>query len=330
MEEGTLRILGALPFFHAYAFTVVLGLAVRAAAEIVMLPKAEPELIRRALIRKPVTSLPAVPTIYAELIEAGEEIRTALAHVDFSLSGGAPLTAELRQKFETLAGRPVVREGYGLTEASPIVTATPPDAPWRQGSVGLPLPGTEIRITDGKNPDQPLPEGEVGEICVRGPQVMKGYWKQPEQTAEVLRDGWLFTGDLGYLDRDGYLYIVDRKKELILVGGFNVYPRVIEEALAEHPAVAEVAVIAIADPYYGERPKAFVACTPAVERPSEASLLEFLAERLGKHELPAEIELRDSLPQTRLGKLSKKELVAEERTRYQTRKGRRLPLSRAG
>jgi long-chain acyl-CoA synthetase len=225
------------------------------------------------------------------------------------MSGGAPLPIEVRSRFEQLTGCHLV-EGYGLSEASPVVTCNPLAAV-KTGSIGVPLPGTKVEIRLPHDPTKILPQGEKGEICVRGPQVMAGYWQKPGETDMVFIDGALRTGDIGYVDEEGYIFLVDRIKDVIISGGFNIYPRVIEEALYQHPAVAETVVIAVPDPYRGQAPKAFVRLRDG-QKATPEELREFLAGYVSRIELPKLIEIRDVLPKTMVGKLSKKELIAEE------------------
>ena len=311
---GEERMIGALPFFHAFALTgVVLG-AARLGAEIIIHPKFELEDIVRDIDRKKATILPGVPTMFAAINDHPDLEKYDLTSLRRCVSGGAPLPRVVKEKFEARAGC-VITEGYGLTETSPSVAVTPVHGTYKEGSVGLPLPGTTVTIVDLDDPHKELPLGEIGEICVSGPQVMTGYWHRPEATAQTIVDGRLRTGDIGYVDDDGYLFIVDRKKDLILVGGFNVFPRTVEEAIYRHPAVREVTVIGVPDDYLGERPKAFVVLKDPDRPLSKDALMTFLRERLGKHELPREIEFRDELPKTIVGKLSKKELAEEERAR---------------
>jgi long-chain acyl-CoA synthetase len=220
------------------------------------------------------------------------------------------LPVETRQHFIALTGCELM-EGYGLSETSPVVAFTPPGKPYKDGSVGMPVKGTVVEIRDPADPTRLLPQGERGEICVRGPQVMRGYWNRPIETAAVMIDGALRTGDVGYLDEDGYLFLVDRIKDVILCGGYNVYPRVLEEALYQHPAVKDAVVIGIPDQYRGQAPKAFVTLKDGMQA-TPAELRDFLKEYVSKIELPREVEIRETLPKTMIGKLSKKELVAEE------------------
>jgi long-chain acyl-CoA synthetase len=231
-------------------------------------------------------------------------------------SGGAPLPIELQQSFEALTGQNPA-EGYGLTETAPLGTLPLKDAPPHRGTVGLPAPRTLLEIVDLETGTKVLPVGNRGEICFTGPQVTKGYWKKPEATAEAFRGGRFHTGDIGVLDDDGFLTLVDRKKDMILSGGFNVFPRNIEEAIYEHPAVAEVTVIGIPDAYRGQSAKAFIALKAGQQPFGIDELKAFLADKLAKYEMPTEMEIRSSLPKTPVGKLSKKELVAEEMAKRQ-------------
>ncbi|WP_242095760.1 long-chain fatty acid--CoA ligase [Sphingomonas sp. CROZ-RG-20F-R02-07] len=307
------RVLGVLPLFHVFALTTVLTFAIRAGAEMLLLPRYDLKATLALIARRQPTYFPAVPTIYAAIAEAAETQPIDLSAIRACISGGAALPAEVRSAFEARTGARLV-EGYGLSEASPIITCNPIDGANRPGSAGLPFPGTTIEIRDRTYPQMLLPRGENGEICARGPQVMSGYWHQPAETEGAFVDGALRTGDVGHLDADGYLFIVDRIKDLILCGGYNVYPRVIEEALYEHPAVAEAVVIGVPDPYRGQSPKAFVTLHAAGTVTGEA-LRDFLRDKVSKIELPRSVEIRDSLPKTLIGKLSKKELVEEETAR---------------
>lgn len=307
---GEERILGVLPLFHVFALTTVLSFAIRVGAEMILLPRFELDQVLKTIARSKPTYFPAVPTIYNAIAGVAEARSVDLSAIKACISGGAPLPAEVRVAFETTTGGKLV-EGYGLSEASPIITCNPLTGENKGGSAGLPFPGTTIEIRDRDNPDRLMPPGEVGEICARGPQVMSGYWNKPTESEQVFIDGALRTGDVGYLDEDGYLFIVDRIKDVILCGGYNVYPRMIEEALYEHPAVAEAVVIGVPDAYRGQSPKAFVTLTPDHEV-SPTELRVFLQDKVSKIELPREVEIRKSLPKTLIGKLSKKELVEEE------------------
>jgi long-chain acyl-CoA synthetase len=308
--NGVDSILGVLPLFHVFALTAVMLVGVRSAAKLILLPRFDLEQVLTTLSKKRPTMFPAVPTIYSALCEAAVTRKLDLSSIEYCLSGGAPLPAEVRQRFMDLTGAWLV-EGYGLSETSPVVSLTPPDVPYRNGSVGKPVMGTVVEIRDPADPAHILPPNERGEICIRGPQVMRGYWNKPAETANVMIDGALRTGDIGYLDDDGYLFLVDRIKDLIIAGGYNIYPRVLEEALYQHPAVKDAVVIGVPDAYRGQAPKAFVTLKDGVSA-TPAELRDFLTGYVSKIELPREVEIRDELPKTMVGKLSKKELVAEE------------------
>lgn len=304
------RVLGVLPLFHVFALTNVLTFSTLVGAEMILLPRFELKQLLATLSRTRPSYFPAVPTIYNALANLGADQRPDLSSIKVCISGGAPLPIEVRHAFEANTGAKLV-EGYGLSEASPIITCNPFEGVNKEGSAGLPFPGTTIEIRDRDDPSRIVAAGEKGEICARGPQVMSGYWHKPAETAAAFADGALRTGDVGYLDEDGYLFIVDRIKDMILCGGYNVYPRVIEEALYEHPAVVEAVVIGVADAHRGQAPKAFVVLNePGVV--TGAELRDFLRDKISKIELPREVEIRDTLPKTLIGKLSKKELVAEE------------------
>jgi len=313
LERGTESVLVVLPLFHVYGMSMVMLVAVAIGMRMILHLRFDAERVLADIAAKRPTLFSGVPTMFAALLQHPRARDFDLSALRHCTCGGAPLPREILLGFERLTGLAIV-EGYGLTECSPILTLSPTDGSARPGTVGLPCPNTLIEIVDLETGTRVLPAGEAGEVCARGPQVMKGYWKRPEATAEAFAGGRFHTGDIGILDADGFLTLVDRKKDMILSGGFNVFPRVVEEAIYEHPAVAEVTVIGIPDPYRGEAAKAFIALKPGATLAFE-ELKRFLAERLGRHEMPAEMELRDRLPKTPVGKLSKKELVAEERAK---------------
>ena len=314
IRDGEERVLCVLPLFHIFAMTTAMNFAVRVGAEMILLPQFKLDQLLATIEHRRPTVFPAVPTIYGAINLAAEKRRLDLSSIRMCISGGAPLPQEVHARFEALTGCRLA-EGYGLTEAAPVVSANPLDgSPGRPGSTGRAMPQTTVEIRDPENIGQLIAQGEKGEICVRGPQVMAGYWQRPDDTEAVMVDGALRTGDIGYLDEDGCLFLVDRIKDLILCSGYNVYPRIIEEALYEHEAIAQAVVIGIPDAYRGESPKAFVTLKDDASVTPEA-LREFLVERLSKIEMPKEIEIRESLPKTMVGKLSKKELVAEEKLR---------------
>ncbi len=314
-QPGEERMLCVLPFFHVFAMTVAQNLSVALGAEMVLMPRFDLTMLLKAIKRKKVTLFPGVPTIYTAINNSPKTRSYDLTSIGMCLSGGAALPVEVKSQFESLTGCTLV-EGYGLTEASPVVTCNPLDEPPRAGSIGKPVAWTETQFRDLDDLSKQVPPGEKGELCVRGPQVMLGYWQQPEETARAIEDGFLHTGDVGYVDEDGYIHLVDRIKDLIICSGYNVYPRVIEEAIYENEAVEEVIVIAIPDSYRGQAPKAFVKLKQGAELGAD-DLKSFLKSHLSTIEMPREIEFRTELPKTLVGKLSKKELVQEEELKRQ-------------
>jgi long-chain acyl-CoA synthetase len=311
LGQGQERVMGVLPFFHVFAMTVVMNFGIAKAAEIVMMPRFTLDEGLALIAKVKPTIMPGVPTLF-NAIQNHPKIKTYdLTSLKFCLSGGAPLPLEVKQKFEATTGCKLV-EGYGLSEASPVVTCNPIEgAPPPPGSIGLPLPGTIVSLRNLGDPTLPVAPGERGELCIKGPQVMRGYWNKPEETANQFVGDYLRTGDVAIMDENGFFQIVDRIKDLIICSGYNVYPRRVEEAIYEHPAVEEVTVIGIPDPMRGEAPKAFIKLK-AGQTASVDDIRRHLAPKLSKIEMPAAIEFRDSLPKTMIGKLSKKELKAEE------------------
>lgn len=310
VEPGQERMLSVLPFFHVFAMTVCMNMSFHIGAEVIMLPRFELVPVLKVITKKKPTMLPGVPTMYTAINNFPQLSKYDLTSIKGCISGAAPMPLEVRQRFEALTGCKLV-EGYGLTESSPVACCNPLDGENKENSVGMPVPGTTVTITDREDPHKVLPQGEIGEICIEGPQVMTGYWNRPDATADTIIDGRLHTGDVGYMDEDGYTFIIDRMKDLILVGGFNVYPRNVEEGIYRHPAVEEVTVIGVPDEYQGQSVKAFVKLK-ADQSLNADELTAFLREQLGKHEIPRHIEFRSELPKTMVGKLSKKELVQEE------------------
>jgi long-chain acyl-CoA synthetase len=308
MQKGAERIMGVLPLFHVFAMTTVMNFGIAIGAELVLLPRPDMKLLMATIKRKRPTILPGVPTLFTGICNIADA-EADFSFIKFCISGGAPIAGEAAESFERLSGCAIL-EGYGLSETSPVVTSTPPGGV-RRGAAGVALPGTTIEIRDPEHPEILMPAGDKGEICIRGPQVMAGYYNRPDETAKVMVKGCLRTGDIGYLDPDGYLFIIDRIKDLILCGGYNVYPRVIEEAAYQHPAVQDAIAIGIPDPYRGQAPKLFVVLRSGHDVTGD-ELKAFLMEQLNKIEMPKAIEIRDALPKTMVGKLSKKELVAEE------------------
>ncbi len=308
-KHGEERFLAALPFFHVFAMTVVMLCALEYGAVIIMMPRFDLKDCLKIISKRKPTFFPAVPTIFTAIINSPDVKKYDLTSIKLCISGGAALPIEVKKQFEAITGCIVV-EGYGLSETSPVVSTNPTLGANKAGSIGLPMPGTivEIRSLDD---DRVLGVGEKGELCVRGPQVMKGYWNKPEETTNVFKNGVLHTGDIATMDDEGYVFIVDRIKDMINASGYKIYPRMVEEAIQLHPAVEEVTVIGVDHPYRGQAPKAFIKVKKDMAV-TEAELRAFLKDKLSSIERPEFYEFRDVLPKTLIGKLSKKELKQEE------------------
>jgi len=314
LKEGEERFLAVLPLFHIYALMANMLLCFRIGAKVVLHTRFDPEAVLKELEAKRITVFPGVPTMFAGLIAHPDAQTRDLTSLKFCSSGGAPLPQQLNDDFRRLTGCDLV-EGWGMTETSPTGTFTPVLGQRKAGSCGLPVPGLVARFVDVADPSKDVPLGEAGELVVKGPNLMAGYWRKPEATREAMTaDGFFRTGDVGRMDEDGFIYLIDRSKDMILCSGFNVYPRNIEEAVMQHPSVAEVIVIGVDDPYRGQSPKAFVALKPGAALDLD-TLKAFLADKLGRHEMVQTLEVRAQLPKTPVGKLSKKELYAEEKAR---------------
>ena len=311
-EPGTDKVICVLPLFHIYALTSVLLRGLRDGNEVLLRPRFDVDTTLRDIEVKRATAFPGVPTMWIALVNTPGIEQRDFSSLRFVGSGGAGIPVEVAEKFYQLTGHRM-GGGWGMTETSPAGTSLPRDGAHKPGSCGLPLPGVVMDVVALDDKRRTLPPGEAGEIRIKGPNVTRGYFNAPEETAAAFVDGWFLTGDIGYMDADGFFYIVDRKKDMIISGGFNVYPRAIEEAIYEHLAVAEVIVIGVPDSYRGEAAKAFIQLKPAAEPFTLEELREFLADKLGRHELPAQLEFRNALPKTAVGKLSKKELIAETR-----------------
>ncbi len=306
------RVIGVLPLFHIYMLTTVLLRCLKGGVEIMLRLRFDAAQTLDDIERGRATVFAGVPTMFIAMAAQPGIDKRDLSSLRLANCGGAPLPVEVAQRFEALTGRRV-GGGWGMTETSPAGTTILPEMEMRSGLIGLPLPGIEMDVADLHDPHRVLPQGETGEIRIRGPNVTAGYWNRPEETATAYADGCFMTGDIGYMDAAGNFYIVDRKKDMIISGGFNVYPRVIEDAIYEHAAVEECTVVGIPDAYRGQAAKAFVKLRDGTEPFTIEALREFLADKLGRHEMPAAVEFRDSLPRTAVGKLSRKELADEER-----------------
>ncbi|WP_397475884.1 long-chain fatty acid--CoA ligase [Pusillimonas sp.] len=304
------RVLAITPLFHSYSMGMGLYLAVYARSTLVILPRYRPDTVVETLAAQRITLMLGSPTIFTSLLGYEGFAQADLSALRLCASGSAALPEETLRRWEAATGCPVC-EGYGQTEAGPVIAFNPLNGVRKAGTTGVVVPETEVQIVDVADGVTVLPQGEVGEIRVRGPQLMTGYYGRPQETAEALRDGWLYTGDIGWLDANGYLTISDRKKDMVIVSGYNVYPREIEEALFHHPRVREAAVIGVPDAYRGEVLVAHVIAEPGV---SEEELADFLSQRLVKYKWPSQIRLVDSLPRTGVGKIDKKALRIEAKT----------------
>jgi long-chain acyl-CoA synthetase len=312
LDEGNERLLGVLPPFHIYALTVNMLLGVRIGAELYQHIRFDIDAVVKDLVEKKITAFPGVPTMFVAVLNHPEAGKVDLTSLKWCNSGGAPLPLEVQRSFEKLTGCRLA-EGWGMTETSPTGTFTPVTNEPRAGSCGVPSPGISIKFLDTSDNATYVALGQTGELCIKGPNVMKGYWKKPDATADVMTvDGFMRTGDVGYMDQDGYVYIVDRTKDMLLCGGFNVYPRVLEEAVYQHPSVEEVAVIGIDDEYRGQSPKAFIKLKAGAAAFTLKELQGFLKDKLGKHEMIHALDIRGELPKTAVGKISKKDLYDEE------------------
>ena len=310
--EGNPKVIGVLPFFHIYGLTCVMLFSIVEGLNQLLLPRFEVEAVLGLFLNERPLMFSGVPTMYMALNASGADLRKHHLHeVRTYTAGGAALPVNLKRALEEKIGRPVF-EGYGLSEASPVTHFNPSFiGKGRDGSIGVPVPSTDARIVDTEAGESEMPVGESGELIVRGPQVMKGYWNMQEETEGALRNGWLHTGDVARMEEDGYFYIVDRTKDMILASGYNVYPREIEEVLFEHSGVAEAVAIGVPDEYRGESVKAFV--VRHKDAPvTEDELLAFCAERLAPYKAPKYLDFRDELPKSTVGKLLRRVLVEEE------------------
>ena len=312
IQMGQEKMLGVIPFFHVFAMTTILNLSVKCGFEIIATPKFDlTETLRLIHTERP-QFFPAVPAIYNAINAHADLAQYDLTSLRYCISGGAPLPAEVKRAFEGKSGCVLV-EGYGLTESSPVACVNPVEGSNKPASIGLPVPNTIIELHDTETGALVTEPKQRGEIWIKGPQVMAGYWKKPEETAKVMEDGFLKTGDVAEYDEDGYIFIVDRIKDLILVNGYNVYPRAIEEAVYKHPAVEECVAAGIKDADRGEIPKLWIKLKTG-RNLSEADLKEFLKDKISPIEMPRRFEFRtDPLPKTMIGKLSKKDLLAQEK-----------------
>lgn len=304
-------ILGVLPFFHVYGMTIVMNLSMMTASKMIILPKFDVEETLKTIEKQKPSLFPGAPTMYIALINHPDIQKYDLSSIEMCISGSAPLPMEVQERFEALTGGKLV-EGYGLSEASPVTHCNPFTGMRRNGSIGMPFPNTDAKVVDAETEEEAEP-GKVGELMVKGPQVMKGYWNKTQETEQVLKDGWLLTGDMAYMDDNGYFYIVDRKKDMIIASGLNIYPREIEEVLYEHEDVLEAAVVGVPDAYRGETVKAYVVPKKG-KTLTEESLDLHCRINLAPYKVPKIYEFRDELPKTMVGKVLKRSLIEENQT----------------
>lgn len=310
--SGNEKIVGVLPYFHIFGLTCVMLFGIKQGLQQLLVPRFEPQEMAELVKSEEPVMFAAVPTMYMGLTALDDLESYGFDKIRTYNSGGSALPIELARSFEKRTGKTLF-EGYGLSEASPVTHFNPPFlGESREGSIGVPIPSTDARIVDPETGEKEMGVGESGELLIKGPQVMKGYWGMPEETANTLRDGWLHTGDVARMDEDGYFYIVDRKKDMILASGYNVYPREIEEVLFEHPRVSEAVAIGVPDEYRGESVKAFVVGKPGGEV-TEEEILAFCRERLAPYKAPKTVEFREELPKSTVGKLLRRVLADEER-----------------
>ena len=310
LNQGQEVVMGVMPLFHIYGMVTVLHFSVLTGSAMVLLPRFETEKVLNAINRYRPAFFPGVPTMYVAINNFPEVKKYDLRSIKACVSGAAPLPVEVQQEFEKLTGGKLV-EGFGLSEAPVVVTANPLVGLRKIGSIGVPVPDVEARIMDAEIGDKEMPLGEVGELVISGPQVMKGYWNRPEETEMVLHNGWLYTGDLAKMDEDGFFFIVDRKKDMIIAGGFNIYPRDIEEVLYEHPKVKEAVCYGVPDPYRGQTVKVAIVLKEG-ESATEEEIIEFCRSRLARYKIPKLIEFRDSLPKSLIGKVLRRVLMEED------------------
>lgn len=307
--DGKEKFLAALPLFHVFGLTVLMNMSVLRAGTLILLPRFEVETVLQTINQQKPTIFPGAPTMYVALIHHKDSAKTDLSSINVCISGSAALPLEVQEQFELLTGGRLI-EGYGLSEASPVTHANPVWGKRKIGTIGIPMPDTEAAVIDPASGER-LAAGELGELIVRGPQVMSGYWNKAAETEQVLKDGWLYTGDLATMDEEGYFTIMDRIKDVIIAGGFNVYPREVEEVLFEHPAVREASVVGIKDEYRGETVKAFIVFKEGWQV-SESQLDRWCRERLAAYKVPHHYAFRETLPKTMVGKVLRRKLQEEE------------------
>ncbi len=314
-QEGKEVTLAVLPFFHSYGMTTCLNLSMVFGGSLILVPRFELNEILKLIDKEKPTLFPGVPTMYVAIINSPEINKYNLSSIRACISGAAPLPVEVQSRFEKLTGGRLV-EGYGLSESSPVTHANPVYGKRKAGSIGLPFPNTLARVVNPEDPNEVMDIGESGELTVKGPQVMKGYLNMPEETDQTLRDGWLHTGDIAKMDEEGYFFIVDRKKDMVIAGGYNIFPREIEEVLYSHDKIQEAAVAGVPDPYRGETLKAYIVLKEG-ETMTEEEVIDYCTQNLAKYKIPKLVEFRSELPKTMIGKILRRVLVEEEKKKQE-------------
>lgn len=316
-QDGKEVTLSIIPFFHVYGLMIGMLFTIYKAGALVLFPRFDLAQAFMAIDAYKPTIFPGVPALYIQFINSPEVANHDLRSIKTCLSGAAPLPQEVQTGFEMLSGGRLV-EGFGMTESSPLALANPINGERRVGSIGVPVPSTDARIVNPENADEVMPPGSVGELAIKGPQVFQGYWNRPEESVNTLRNGWLITGDIARMDDDGFFYIVERKKDMIIIGGYKVFPRDIEEELFKYAKVKDVTVIGVPHPKMGEVPKAFVVLKDG-ENCTEAELIEYMTKAVADYKVPRQIEFRDALPKTIIGKVLKRQLMEEEKAKMKAK-----------
>lgn len=310
-QTGKERLLNVLPLFHVYGMTVSMNLCIVLQSTLYLMSRFSPEKVLKTIDQEKITMFPGTPTIYVGVNNAANVTDFNLSTIHTCISGSAPLPANVKQRFEALTGAKLV-DAYGLSEASPVTHSNPVNGKRVTGSMGLPISNTDCKIIDIHDGVTELPVNQPGELLVKGPQIMKGYWNRQEETELALKDGWLYTGDIAYMDEEGYCFIVSRKKDVIIAGGYNIFPRDVEEVIFEHPAVQEVVVAGVPDDYRGETVKAYIVLKGNMSA-SKEDIKNFCEDKLAKYKVPRLIEFREELPKTTVGKILRRKLIEEEK-----------------
>lgn len=309
-KKGKEKVLNVLPLFHVYGMTVSMNYCFFLESTLYLVERFESTKILSLIDEEKITMFPGTPTIYIAALSNENIENYDLASIHTCISGSAPLSIEVKNKFEKITGAKLV-DAYGLSEASPVSHSNPVNGLQKPGSMGVPIPGTDCKIVDIHDGITEMPVNEPGELIIKGPQVMQGYWNREDETKHSLRDGWLYTGDVAYMDEDGYCFIVSRKKDVIIASGYNIYPREIEEVLFEHPSVQEVVVVGIPDSYRGETVKAFVVKEKGYDDVTKEELLAFCQERLARYKVPTNVSFLEELPKTTVGKILRRKLIED-------------------